>query len=198
MDLYIFELVCKEIKIRYDEGLPLLPVSINFSRQDFDYIDVIEEINRIYDKYDISQYGIDKSYFIIEITEQGLAKATDKFYEQLAKIRENGYKLWVDDFGSGYSSLDLLQEIHFDLIKFDMRFMRQFDRKPESRVILTELMRMAASLNVETVAEGVDLSLGRGIVVVHQSHTGPGKALLPLGFGRLLTVAAGKEQERAQ
>ena len=49
-----------------------------------------------------------------------------------------------------------------------------------------------------TVAEGVDLSLGRGIVVVHQSHTGPGKALLPLGFGRLLTVAAGKEQERAQ
>ena len=83
----------------------MLPVSINISRQDFDYIDVVGEINRIYDQYNIDQYGIDKSYFIIEITEQGLATATDTFNEQLVKIRENGYKLWIDDFGSGYSSL---------------------------------------------------------------------------------------------
>ena len=62
----------------------------------------------------------------------------------------------MDDFGSGYSSLDLLQEIHFDVIKFDMRFMQQFNQKPESRVILTELMKMAVSLNSETVAEGVE------------------------------------------
>ena len=94
---------------------------------DFDYIDVIEEINRIYDKYDISQYGIDKSYFIIEITEQGLAKATDKFYEQLAKIRENGYKLWVDDFGSGYSSLSVFSNFDIDLIKFDMNLLMNLD-----------------------------------------------------------------------
>ena len=127
MDLYMFEAVCKEIKIRYDEGLPLLPVSINFSRQDFDYIDVIEEINKIYDKYDISQYGIDKSYFIIEITEQGLSKATDKFHEQLKKIRENGYKLWVDDFGSGYSSLNVFSSFDIDLIKFDMSLLINLD-----------------------------------------------------------------------
>ena len=127
MDLYMFEAVCKEIKIRYDEGLPLLPVSINFSRQDFDYIDVIEEINKIYDKYDISKYGIDKSYFIIEITEQGLSKATDKFHEQLKKIRENGYKLWVDDFGSGYSSLNVFSSFDIDLIKFDMSLLINLD-----------------------------------------------------------------------
>lgn len=157
MDLYMFEAVCKEIKIRYDEGLPLLPVSINFSRQDFDYIDVIEEINKIYDKYDISQYGIDKSYFIIEITEQGLSKATDKFHEQLKKIRENGYKLWVDDFGSGYSSLNVFNSFDIDLIKFDMSLLINLDaHNGVNRVILKGMIDIAHELGVHTLCEGME------------------------------------------
>ncbi|MBE5837893.1 sensor domain-containing phosphodiesterase [Butyrivibrio sp.] len=157
MDLYMFEAVCKEIKIRYDEGLPLLPVSINFSRQDFDYIDVIEEINKIYDKYDISQYGIDKSYFIIEITEQGLSKATDKFHEQLKKIRENGYKLWVDDFGSGYSSLNVFSCFDIDLIKFDMSLLINLDaHNGVNRVILKGMIDIAHKLGIHTLCEGME------------------------------------------
>jgi len=157
MDLYMFEAVCKEIKIRYDEGLPLLPVSINFSRQDFDYIDVIEEINKIYDKYDISQYGIDKSYFIIEITEQGLSKATDKFHEQLKKIRENGYKLWVDDFGSGYSSLNVFSSFDIDLIKFDMSLLINLDaHNGVNRVILKGMIDIAHKLGIHTLCEGME------------------------------------------
>lgn len=157
MDLYMFEAVCKEIKIRYDEGLPLLPVSINFSRQDFDYIDVIEEINKIYDKYDISQYGIDKSYFIIEITEQGLSKATDKFHEQLKKIRENGYKLWVDDFGSGYSSLNVFSSFDIDLIKFDMSLLINLDaHNGVNRVILKGMIDIAHELGIHTLCEGME------------------------------------------
>ena len=157
MDLYMFEAVCKETKIRYDEGLPLLPVSINFSRQDFDYIDVIEEINKIYDKYDISQYGIDKSYFIIEITEQGLSKATDKFHEQLKKIRENGYKLWVDDFGSGYSSLNVFSSFDIDLIKFDMSLLINLDaHNGVNRVILKGMIDIAHELGVHTLCEGME------------------------------------------
>lgn len=157
MDLYMFEMVCKEVKIRYDEGLPLLPVSINFSRQDFDYIDVIEEINKIYDKYDIDQYGIDKSYFIIEITEQGLVKATDKFYEQLRKIRENGYKLWVDDFGSGYSSLNVFSSFDIDLIKFDMSLLINLDaHNGANRVILKGMIDIAHELGIHTLCEGME------------------------------------------
>ncbi|WP_026490221.1 sensor domain-containing phosphodiesterase [Butyrivibrio sp. XBB1001] len=157
MDLYMFEMVCKEVKIRYDEGLPLLPVSINFSRQDFDYIDVIEEINKIYDKYDIDQYGIDKSYFIIEITEQGLVKATDKFYEQLRKIRENGYKLWVDDFGSGYSSLNVFSSFDIDLIKLDMSLLINLDaHNGANRVILKGMIDVAHELGIHTLCEGME------------------------------------------
>ncbi|WP_024866367.1 sensor domain-containing phosphodiesterase [Butyrivibrio sp. FCS014] len=157
LDLYMFETVCKEVKLRYDEGLPLLPVSINFSRQDFDYIDVVGEINRIYDKYNISQYGIDKSYFIIEITEQGLAKATDKFYEQLAGIRENGYKLWVDDFGSGYSSLNVFSNFDIDLIKFDMALLINLDTNHgANRTIIKGMIDMAHKLGIHTLCEGME------------------------------------------
>jgi FOG: EAL domain len=62
----------------------------------------------------------------------------------------------MDDFGSGYSSLDVLQDIHFDLLKFDMRFMQRFEEGEESRIILTELVRMAGGLGIDTVCEGVE------------------------------------------
>lgn len=157
MDLYMFEEVCKEVKIRYDEGLPLLPVSINFSRQDFDYIDVVGEINRIYDKYDISQYGIDKSYFIIEITEQGMATATDVFYKQLSMIRENGYKLWVDDFGSEYSALNVFSKFDIDLIKLDINLLMNLDlHNGANRVIIKGMIDIAHNLGIHTLCEGME------------------------------------------
>lgn len=157
LDLYIFETVCKEIKVRYEVGLPMLPVSVNFSRQDFDYIDVVDEINRIYDEYDISQYGIDKSYFFIEITEQGMATATDEFYEQLGKIRKNGYKLWVDDFGSGYSSLNVFSNFDIDLIKFDMDLLRNLDaHNGTNRVLIKAMIEAAHKLGIHTLCEGLE------------------------------------------
>ena len=157
LDLYIFETVCKEVKVRYEMGLPLLPVSVNFSRQDFDYIDVVDEINRIYDEYDISQYGIDKSYFFIEITEQGMATATDEFYEQLGKIRKNGYKLWVDDFGSGYSSLNVFSNFDIDLIKFDMDLLRNLDaHNGTNRVLIKAMIEAAHKLGIHTLCEGLE------------------------------------------
>ncbi len=175
MDLYIFETVCKEVKTRYDEGLPLLPVSINFSRQDFDYIDVIGEINRIYDKYDISQYGIDKSYFIIEITEQGLATATDAFYEQLDKIRKSGYKLWVDDFGSGYSSLNVFSNFDIDLIKFDMNLLMNLDaHNGANRVIIKALIDVAHRLGIHTLCEGMETNAQRQFLLDAGCELGQG------------------------
>ena len=62
----------------------------------------------------------------------------------------------MDDFGSGYSSFDVLQDIHFDLIKFDMRFMHRFEESRESKIILSELLRMTKALGVDTVVEGVE------------------------------------------
>ena len=76
--------------------------------------------------------------------------------EQIQRFRALGFPVWMDDFGSGYSSLDVLQSIQFDLIKFDMSFMRKLDEGDSSKIILTELMKMATALGVDTVCEGVE------------------------------------------
>ncbi len=157
LDLYMFEQVCREVRLRQEAGLPLLPVSINISRQDFDYIDVAAEINRIYDKYSLDTYGINKEYFMIEITEQGLASATDRFYEQLEAIRNSGFALWVDDFGSGYSSLNVFSSFDIDLIKFDMDLLRNLDvHNGANRVILKAMVGAAKKLGIHTLCEGME------------------------------------------
>ena len=157
LDLYMFEQVCREVKPRYEANLPLLPVSVNFSRQDFDYVDVVGELNRLVEKYRIDQYGIDRSYFIIEITEQDMALATDVFIDQLRKIRESGYKLWIDDFGSGYSSLNVFSRFDVDLIKFDMELLRDLDvHNGANREILKAMIDVAKRLGIHTLCEGME------------------------------------------
>ena len=94
---------------------------------------------------------------LIEITEQGLAIATDKFYEQLAKIREDGYKLWVDDFGSGYSSLNVFSNFDTDLIKFDMNLLINLDvHDGANRVIIKGMIDIAHKLGIHTLCEGME------------------------------------------
>ncbi len=157
LDLYMFEQVCKELKLRYDAGLPLLPVSVNFSRQDFDYVDVVGELNRLVEEYRIEQYGIDRSYFIIEITEQDMAMATDVFLAQLGQIKKSGFKLWIDDFGSGYSSLNVFSRFDVDLIKFDMELLRDLDlHNGANREILKAMIDVAKRLGIHTLCEGME------------------------------------------
>ena len=156
LDLCVFEQVCKEIKERYDSGLPLLPVSVNFSMQDFDYADVVGEMNALYEKYNLDVL-VDKSYFIIEITEQDLAVGAEKIKDQFTQIRNNGYRLWLDDFGSGYSALNVFSQFDFDLIKFDMDLLRNLDSNGGiNRVILKELVYLSRKFGIHTLIEGVE------------------------------------------
>ena len=151
VDLRMVDIILEKMKNQRHAGLFVVPISVNLSRTDFEVCDIVQEIcNRI----DAS--GLPRKLLTIEITESTIGSNFDFMKEQIERFRELGFSVWMDDFGSGYSSLDLLQEIHFDLIKFDMRFMRQFSQKPESRVILSELMRMAVFLDTETVVEGVE------------------------------------------
>ncbi len=157
LDLYMFEQVCRELELRHKAGLPILPVSVNFSRQDFDYIDIARELDRIVKKYRIEEFGIDKSYFMIEITEQGLVGATERFHEQLAAIRKSGFKLWVDDFGSGYSSLNVFSSFDIDLIKFDMDLLKNLDaHNGANRIILKAMVTAAKKLGIHTLCEGLE------------------------------------------
>lgn len=151
LDLYVVEQVLKKMKRQAEAGLFVVPQSVNLSRLDFDRCDIVEEIRRRVD-----EAGIARPLLSIEITESVVGSDFEFIKKQVERFRELGFQVWMDDFGSGYSSLDVLQHIHFDLIKFDMRFMERFDSGDECRIILTELMKMAIGLGVETICEGVE------------------------------------------
>ncbi|MDO4989119.1 MAG: GGDEF domain-containing phosphodiesterase [Eubacteriales bacterium] len=156
LDLYMFEQVCREIRLRSEGGLPLMPVSVNFSRQDFDHADVVGEMDRLYEKYELDRY-VDKSYFIVEITEQDLAVGAERLRAQLRQIREAGYRLWLDDFGSGYSAINMFSRFEFDLIKYDMDLLRHLDdHGGVNRLILRELVYVSRQLGIHTLIEGVE------------------------------------------
>ena len=151
LDLYVLEQILKKMQLQQLEGVQLVPHSLNLSRADFDGCDIVEEVRRRVD-----QAGIDRSLITIEVTESMIGSDFDFMKQQILRFQSLGFQVWMDDFGSGYSSLDVLQDIHFDLIKFDMRFMQRFGQGEESKIILTELIRMAIGLGIETVCEGVE------------------------------------------
>ena len=151
LDLFMVDRVLELIKEREKKGIGGIPHSINLSRSDFDSCDIVEEI-----RSRVDAAGVRRNLITIEITENIIGSDFEFMKNQIERFRSLGFPVWMDDFGSGYSSLDVLQSIKFDLIKFDMSFMRKLDEGEEGKIILTELMRMASSLGVDTVCEGVE------------------------------------------
>ena len=151
LDLYMVDQVLETIKAQKAKGFTVIPHSINLSRSDFDACDIVEEIRKRVDAA-----GIDRSRITVEITESVIGNDFEFMKEQVERFQELGFPVWMDDFGSGYSSMDVLQSIKFDQLKFDRSFMQRLDEGGNGKVILTELMRMATSLGIDTVCEGVE------------------------------------------
>lgn len=151
LDMYIVEKVCKTIREAVDKGRKILPISLNFSRLDFDSLSLAEEVENC-----LKKYGIDKSVIHIEITESTLSEDDIKLQEELKSFRANGYALWLDDFGSGYSGLNVLKEYDFDMLKIDMKFLSNFEGNERARQILKNVINLAKDIGMQTLAEGVE------------------------------------------
>ena len=151
LDLYVLEQILEKMKLLNEYGLAVVPHSVNLSRSDFESCDIVEEICSRVDEANIPRNKI-----TIEITESIIGSDFDFMKQQIERFQSLGFPVWMDDFGSGYSSLDVLQSIRFDLIKFDMSFMRKLDEGEDGKIILTKLMEMATAIGVDTVCEGVE------------------------------------------
>ena len=165
LDLHILEEVCKNFQRFREAGHELCPVSINFSRLDFEACDLVESIVGILEKYELSH-----DLVRVEITESAFAEDTSEIKSALDDFHANGLQVWMDDFGSGYSALNVLREYDFDLVKFDMIFLRGLDTNnagDPSAIMLTSLASMAKELGLQTLIEGVehrgDLSFLRSV-----------------------------------
>ncbi|SDG12471.1 diguanylate cyclase (GGDEF) domain-containing protein [Selenomonas sp. WCT3] len=149
LDIYIVRETCRLMRERMDKQLVVVPVSFNLSRLDFLLCNIFQQIEEAVDKYRIPRYMIH-----IEITESMLFDNGLCMQTEIQKFHDAGYQVWMDDFGSGYSSLNVLKDYQFDEIKLDMMFLSSFNDR--SQAILTSTVDMAKKIGIQTLAEGVE------------------------------------------
>ena len=151
LDIYMIDQVCCDLRDDIDSGYEVEPISVNLSRLDFELCDIMSEIDKCRERYDIP-----KKLLHIEVTESAIAAGSDFLGKHIKKFRDAGYEVWMDDFGAGYSSFNNLKDYDFDVVKIDMGFLREFETNQKSRIILASIVHMAKELGIHTLAEGVE------------------------------------------
>ena len=151
LDKEILRLVCQDIRYNLDNGLPVLPVSINFSRADFGLIDIVDVVSKT-----VEQYKVPPELLHIEITESALTDEEDILKDTINRLHQNGFATWLDDFGSGYSSFNVLKDYEFDVLKLDMKFLTGFGENAKSRALIRSVIAMADQIGMKTLCEGVE------------------------------------------
>ena len=149
LDRYVMETICGELGERRRRGQFIVPVSMNFSRLDFDVPKLLQGMEEI-----MERNSLPRNYVHIEITESAVMENEAYMKDTVRELHTLGYKVWMDDFGSGYSSLNLLKEFEFDTFKIDMRFLSDMGKK--SLIIISSILYMAKEIGIHTVAEGVE------------------------------------------
>lgn len=153
LDKYVFETVCKDLKIWIDEiGLEnVKPVSINLSRLHLYNHDLVEEYCAIQQKYNIPPYLLQ-----LELTESVLFDNTSEMLVIIDQFHKKGFDILMDDFGSGYSSLNMLKDVPVDVIKLDKGFIDDLTSNAKGRRIIESVVVLAQNLSMKVVAEGVE------------------------------------------
>ncbi|MBQ8111124.1 MAG: EAL domain-containing protein [Clostridia bacterium] len=126
-------------------------ISINVSPKDFYFMDVVKELTGL-----VREYGVEPARLRVEITETVMMTDEAKRIEILKALREAGFIVEMDDFGSGYSSLNMLKDMPVDVVKIDMAFLRKTEDDARARTILSSIMQMTNSLKLSSISEGVE------------------------------------------
>lgn len=151
VDEFMIRRVCMDYKRLHDAGEPVVPVSVNISRLDFELCDIFGFVEEMCRQYDVPKHMLD-----LEITESALNDNVGYIKSECARMRQLGYHIWLDDFGSGYSSLNTLAEYDFDVLKLDMVFLRGFDRNPKTAALMKYIMKGANGMGLSPLCEGVE------------------------------------------
>ncbi|MEG1641602.1 MAG: EAL domain-containing protein [Synergistaceae bacterium] len=151
LDLFMWEETCKEIKYLQSKGCPL-PISVNVSRVDLFNPRLCSVISKLADKYEIAH-----ELLKLEITESAYAENSTQLMETLECLKSHGFTISMDDFGSGYSSLNMLSMLPIDILKLDMNFVKGIDLEAVSQSsMISAIMGISRWMNLPVVAEGIE------------------------------------------
>jgi len=151
LDEYIWEHVCISIKKWIDKGYQLVPVSVNISRRDIynpNLCDIILGLTK--------KYGVHPSLLRLEITESAYMEEPTQLIKVVEQLKSFGFTIEMDDFGSGYSSLNTLKDVPVDILKLDLKFLSTEGTNKRGGSILTSVVRMANWLTLPIIAEGIE------------------------------------------
>lgn len=151
LDIYIWEHVCGFIEKMKNEHNKILPVSVNVSRKDI-YKEGLPEIL----KSMVERHNLSPTYLHLEITESAYMENTENLLEVVRRLKEYGFIIEMDDFGSGYSSLNILAELPIDIIKLDMKFIQNEQKNKNSHNIISSIVNLAKWMNLIIVVEGAE------------------------------------------
>lgn len=154
LDYYMLEQVCGFLKSRLDKGLKIVPVSVNFSRRHLEEGDLVERITGTIDRF-----GIDRSYIEIELTESEDYQNYEIMSSVIGRLKERGISTSIDDFGTGFSSLNMIKKVDLDTIKIDKSLIPFDDvnnNKHQDIVMFASIIDLIGRLGKKSVAEGVE------------------------------------------
>lgn len=151
LDLYVYEEVCKLISKRISLGLSIVPISVNVSRIHLNDEEFINQVLSIVDNYKIPHELLE-----LELTESIFLTNTEAAISIMKELRKIGFGVSIDDFGAGYSSLNLLKDMETDVLKLDKEFLGHIEMQKEEQIIVSSIISMAKQLNMKVLSEGVE------------------------------------------
>lgn len=151
LDKYVWEQACKTIRSWIDKGVKPVPISVNVSRLHLCNELFVDGVLKLINKYEIPPELIE-----FELTESACLEDFDRFIEILKQLKKIGFTIAMDDFGAGYSSLNMLRRIPVDILKLDREFLNDTTTSDRGKVVVRHVLAMAKNLKVKTVAEGIE------------------------------------------
>ena len=171
LDMYMFEQACLQIRKWMDQGIEPIGISVNQSKLLFYESDYVERLNAIVQKYQVPAHLL-----TLEILEDLVINNVDEVNEKIEQLHQIGFKVSMDDFGSGYSSLNILGKIDIDELKIDRIFLQEIldGKNKKAHIILEEIIKLTKILSISTVVEGIETKEYHDFVKSLGCHYGQG------------------------
>ena len=151
LDRFVWEEACRLQRKRLNEHKPIVPISVNLSRLNFYSSDLTEFLSLLLEKYDLEPWMLK-----LEVTESAYTDNQVQLLDMISTFKSLGFPVLMDDFGSGYSSLNMLKDMPLDTIKVDMAFIRELEKSPRVAIILKFIVQLTNALGMGTIIEGVE------------------------------------------